>query len=975
MVNGFLCLATEVHDDDGLPHTLEHLVFMGSEKYPFKGMLDLFANRCLAQGTNAWTSTDHTAYTMETAGSEGFLNLLPIYLDHVLYPTLTESAYITEVHHVNGEGEDAGVVYCEMQGRENMEISRTYLNFTREIYPGVCGYKSETGGIMENLRTSCSHTKVCNYHQQYYRPENLCVIITGQIDPNKVFEAVNPFEEKIIGKKPLAPYVRPWQTPVPPLGESVDKIIPFPTEDEESGSIMLGFRGPSCEDHYGQAALSVILDYLSDTSIAPLQRELVEIPDPFCSDIDCDVLEFLESAFIIRAENVSFDKLSTAKEKVKEVLGNLAEGREVIDMDRLNVVIHRKILDTKNRFENRPHDTFADVLVRDFLYSSKSEDLKERMEIIQRLEKLRQESVTFWVDFLKKYFISSRSVSITGKPSAQLMKEMSEGEKKRVAEQRESLGEEGLKRKRQRLEKATDENEVAPPPDIVNSLPVPSTSSISFHPIKMFSNRRQDGCNYSESEAKKFPVSEIPYSFQLDHVSTLFAKLTVLLDTAVVPEELKPYLSLYLEVIFESPLLRDGVLIPHEQVVAELAADTLDHVSSLGLKGSRFTPEEFPQLACITLKLEVEKYEKGIRWLQDLLYKAQFTKDRLEIVGKKMMNDVASKKREMRPVTKALIRDIVFTKESNMYSANMVRQYSFLNQLISDLENDASKVIEKVEKLRSLLTQPSNLRVHVAADVNRLPDNPHVPWKTNLLLDTSAVIPKNIPPVKRSSAFLADSPGHGKIVGVGAVESSFLYQTTRCIDSFDHPDLPAIMVFLECLTTLEGPIWRQVRGLGLSYGYGLRVLPENGLLFLSLIKSTHLVKAYKKTQEIVDGYLSGKMAFDASELESAISSVIFEIVEREKSVSSAASQSLMSQFRGVGPDYNRNLLKRIPQVSLEDLMKVGHKYIAPLFDPAQSSCAICCHPSKVEEIREEFNSISKPLSVVKSLEEEFTWTT
>ena len=40
------------------------------------------------------------------------------------------------------------------------------------------------------------------------------------------------------------------------------------------------------------------------------------------------------------------------------------------------------------------------------------------------------------------------------------MKEMSEGEKKRVAEQRESLGEEGLKRKRQRLEKATDENEV-----------------------------------------------------------------------------------------------------------------------------------------------------------------------------------------------------------------------------------------------------------------------------------------------------------------------------------------------------------------------------------------------------------------------------------------------------------------------------------------------------------------------------------
>lgn len=29
-------LVTEAHDDDGLPHTLEHLVFMGSEAYPYK---------------------------------------------------------------------------------------------------------------------------------------------------------------------------------------------------------------------------------------------------------------------------------------------------------------------------------------------------------------------------------------------------------------------------------------------------------------------------------------------------------------------------------------------------------------------------------------------------------------------------------------------------------------------------------------------------------------------------------------------------------------------------------------------------------------------------------------------------------------------------------------------------------------------------------------------------------------------------
>ena len=43
------------------------------------------------------------------------------------------------------------------------------------------------------------------------------------------------------------------------------------------------------------------------------------------------------------------------------------------------------------------------------------------------------------------------------------MTKMSETEKKRVAEQRTALGEEGLKIKRQRLDKATQENEVCSP--------------------------------------------------------------------------------------------------------------------------------------------------------------------------------------------------------------------------------------------------------------------------------------------------------------------------------------------------------------------------------------------------------------------------------------------------------------------------------------------------------------------------------
>lgn len=53
---------------------------------------------------------------------------------------------------MDGDGNDGGVVYSEMQGRENAASSLLHRRMLQHIYPGDCGYKYETGGIMENLR-------------------------------------------------------------------------------------------------------------------------------------------------------------------------------------------------------------------------------------------------------------------------------------------------------------------------------------------------------------------------------------------------------------------------------------------------------------------------------------------------------------------------------------------------------------------------------------------------------------------------------------------------------------------------------------------------------------------------------------------------------------------------------------------------------------------------------------------------------
>lgn len=202
---------TETTSDDGLPHTLEHLVFMGSKNYPYKGVLDVIANRCLASGTNAYTEQDHTAYSLHTVGSEGFLKVIPVYMEHLLSPTLTvifnlffiilkDSQYLTEVHHINGEGENEGVVYSEMQSYESDMDTMVTLKVKELLYKKNSNYSASTGGRLENLRNSCSNIKVRQYHKDYYHLKNLLITVCGIVDHNALLKSIEPIEEQELEK-------------------------------------------------------------------------------------------------------------------------------------------------------------------------------------------------------------------------------------------------------------------------------------------------------------------------------------------------------------------------------------------------------------------------------------------------------------------------------------------------------------------------------------------------------------------------------------------------------------------------------------------------------------------------------------------------------------------------------------------------------------------------------------------------------
>lgn len=199
-VSGYFTLATEIFDDSGAPHTLEHLIFMGSKSYKYKGVLDKLATRAYSN-TNAWTATDHTAYTLDTAGWEGFAQILPVYLEHVVLPTLTDEGCYTEVHHIDGEGNDAGVVYSEMQGVQNNGAELMDLRARRLLYPKDVGFRYETGGMMEQLRVLTAG-RIREFHREMYQPKNLCLVLIGEIEHENLLEILDEFEGGILDEIP-----------------------------------------------------------------------------------------------------------------------------------------------------------------------------------------------------------------------------------------------------------------------------------------------------------------------------------------------------------------------------------------------------------------------------------------------------------------------------------------------------------------------------------------------------------------------------------------------------------------------------------------------------------------------------------------------------------------------------------------------------------------------------------------------------
>ncbi len=178
---------TPVSDSTGVPHILEHSVLCGSEKFPVKDPFIEMEKSSLQTYLNALTFADKTLYPVASCNEKDFQNLMDVYMDAVLHPSIyrepkifRQEGWHYELHSPEEPLTINGVVYNEMKGAFSSpdEVLERYCQAA--LFPDTT-YRFESGGDPEVI-PDLTYEEFLNFHRTFYHPSNSYIYLYGNMD-------------------------------------------------------------------------------------------------------------------------------------------------------------------------------------------------------------------------------------------------------------------------------------------------------------------------------------------------------------------------------------------------------------------------------------------------------------------------------------------------------------------------------------------------------------------------------------------------------------------------------------------------------------------------------------------------------------------------------------------------------------------------------------------------------------------------
>jgi predicted Zn-dependent peptidase len=175
----------ELHGKTGLAHLFEHLMFQGTENVP-KGEFDRLCS--MAGGVNnAYTTYDYTCYNMSLPAYQLELGLW-LESDRLRKFSVTDEALLNQ---------QKVVVEEISQTVDDQPYGKWRDVLAQSAYDPLCSYHWEIHGSKEHV-ANCSMGDVEEIFNNFYQPNNACMVLAGDVNPEETFTLV----EKYFGSIP-----------------------------------------------------------------------------------------------------------------------------------------------------------------------------------------------------------------------------------------------------------------------------------------------------------------------------------------------------------------------------------------------------------------------------------------------------------------------------------------------------------------------------------------------------------------------------------------------------------------------------------------------------------------------------------------------------------------------------------------------------------------------------------------------------
>ena len=656
-----------------------------------------------------------------------------------------------------------------------------------------------------------------------------------------------------------------------------------------------------------------------------------------------------------------------------KLLGENTSEDKKFNIERLRGIIRQQRKGHLYSLEENSHDLLSNPCIIDSLYYYDKKLLCKDFDVMANFDKLEKEPTEFWLGLLNKYFNEGPHVSCVGVPSKEFAKKTEKEEKERIEEQRTQLGEEGLKEREATLEKAKTEHEAEIPIEFLKSLPIPDPSKIAMHECLTTQNFPRK----NELQKTDFPtdvkITEFKLPIIMTHLKSQFCAIELLFDSTSFPIEDRLYFPLLIELLTESPVLRNGQVIPYELVTQQLNEDLVEYFFGIGTGyTSRFKYGSAVNMVILKINVPIADFELGVQWLYELCYKTQITEARTRVLLKKILSSIPDFNRSGPKVARELLNTLLFPGNILKNAGNSLHQKKFLSGLLKKLDEDGNNVISEIERVRDSLFQLRNASIHMFTNFLRIKPDPLTVITERFKDEISTIDPTytiqrpNIITIKQHRLSPL-SKTKGLIAGVAGIDSSFLLQEIQLDLEEGSMEICAIDILFSCLSMLEGPLWCEIRGAGLAYAYGLFYGPVTGSVYFTLQRSAQLAAAYKVAKGIVMEYSRGERKISQEEFIAGRNTKVYDYVASLSTFVCVADNAWDSELLPGSTD-SSVCLKQISQLTLGDVESAASKYLPMLFDTNISRCVVVANPSKVQEVKSDLEKLDCELEFVESVE-------